>query len=114
MDAHKPKKIAPFLPILEPHSADLHDRIYYEGGIFKCIDDGDIEAKNLIEFLGLNKYEVSEDRRKHIGRVKQLRSWNSETEFLEYLKTHRQELSYASALEKELGIPAMKMIIESY
>ena len=114
MDAHKPKRIAPFLPILEPHAADLHDRIYYEGGILKCTNDGDTEAKNLIEFLGFNKYEVSEDRRKHIGRVKQLKSWNSETEFLEYLKTHRQELSYATALEKELGIPAMQMIMDSF
>ncbi|MCU0346780.1 MAG: hypothetical protein MUC59_07540 [Saprospiraceae bacterium] len=114
MDAHKPKKIAPYLPILEPHATDLHDRICYEGGIFKCVNEGDKEAENLVEFLGFNKYEVSEDRRKHIGRVKQLRSWNTETEFLEYLKKHRQELSFATALEKELGIPAMQMILESY
>jgi hypothetical protein len=116
MDAHKPKKIAPFLPILEPHSSDLHNRIHYEGGIFKCVNVGDKEAENLIEFLGFNKYEVSEDRRKHISRVKQLKmnSWLSESEFLAYLREHRQELSYASALEKELGLPAMQMIIESY
>lgn len=114
MDAHKPKKIAPFLPILEPHSEDLHDRIQYEGGIFKCVNDGDKEAENLIEFLGFNKYEVSEDRRKHLSRIKQLRNWKSEPEFSDYLKEHRQELSYATALEKELGIPAMQMIIESY
>lgn len=116
LDEHKPKKIAPFLPILEPHSADLHDRIHYEAGIFKCVNEGDVEAQHLIDFLGFNKYEVSDDRRRHVSRVKQLKmsSWLSETEFLEYLKTHRQELSYATALEKELGIPAMQMIIEGY
>lgn len=114
MDAHKPKKITPFLPIIEPHAADLHNRIHYEGGIYKCVNDGDKEAENLIEFLGFNKYEVSDDRRRHISRLRLLRTWKTELEFLTYLKDHRQELSYATALEKELGIPAMQMIIESY
>ncbi len=91
------------MPILEPHSEDLHERIHYEGGIFKCVNDGDKEAENLIDFLGFNKYEVSEDRRRHISRIKQLRLWKTEPEFFDYLKEHRQELSYATALEKELG-----------
>lgn len=114
MDAHKPKKIAPYLPILEPHSDDLHDRIVYEGGIFKCVNEDDAAAQNLIDFLGFNKYEVSEDRRRHLSRIKLLRSWKTEPEFYTYLKEHRQELSYATALEKELSIPAMQMIIESF
>ncbi len=112
MDEHKPKKIAPYLPILEPHSDDLHERIVYDAGIFKCVKDGDIEAQNLIDFLGFNKYEVSEDRRRHISRIKQLRNWKPEPEFSTYLKEHRQELSYATALEKELGIPVKQMILE--
>jgi hypothetical protein len=114
MDAHKPKKIAPFLPILEPHSEDLHKRIHYEGGIYKPVNYGDKEAENLIEFLGFNKYEVSEDRRKHVSRVKWLKTCWSEAEFIIYLKLHRNELSFATALENELGIPAVQMIIESY
>lgn len=112
MDEHKPKKIAPYLPILEPHSDELHDRIVYEAGIFKCVNEGDKAAQNLIDFIGFNKYEVSEDRRRHLSRVKFVKSSLSDKDFETYLKSHKDALSFATALEKELGIPAMQMIHE--
>lgn len=111
MDEHKPKKIEPFLPILEPHSDELHERVVYEGGIFKCVKAGDVEAQNLIDFIGFNKYEVSEDRRRHISRVKFVKDSLSSKDFETYLKSHKDALSFATALEKELGIPAMQMIL---
>ena len=117
LDEHKPKKIAPYLPILNPSSTDLHDRIDYEAGIFKCVKEGDVEAQHLIDFLGFNKYEVSLDRRNHISRIRQVIALNEEwktdkSSFWEFLKAHKFWLSYATALEKELGIPAMKLILE--
>src|SRR5690606_33497693 len=69
---HKPKKIDPFLPILEPFSDDLKQRIKYEDGIYKIIREVDDEAQNLIDYLGFNKPELFSDRQKHISRINRL------------------------------------------
>ncbi len=107
---NKAKKIKPFLPILEPHSAELPERIIYKEGLFEAADPKDKAADNLIKFLGFNKYEIVEDRKRHLSRVRQLRHWKTESEFLEYLETHREELSFPTALEHEFGIDAIAII----
>jgi len=72
LNSHKAKKIDKYLPIAFPHDPSIQQRIRYDGGYFNVVDDNDIEAKNLIDFLGLNKHELVLDRKKHIDRIKSL------------------------------------------
>lgn len=112
VNENKPKKIKDkYLPILEPFSSDLAKRIKYEHGMFIATSVGDKAAQNLINFLGLNKIELFEDRRKHLSRIKQLRQWYDKDDFLAYLKEHREELSFATAIEKEFDIDILALLV---
>ena len=115
MNEHKPKKIKPFLPILEPNSNNISDRIEYFEGIFKLKKLDDTEAQNLISFLGLNKIEVRNDRIKHIQRVKKLKTMCSDNqEFLEMLFDDWDNLSFITALETEFKLDLMSLIEKKF
>lgn len=110
MNAHKAKKIEPFVPL--PELSELTaDRIRYERGEFVC-DEADIEARNLIDFLGVNRPEVFGERAKHVQRMKKVRDLCEKAgdDFLALLREMPEDLSFASALEVELGIPATELI----
>ncbi|WP_367875113.1 hypothetical protein [Luteolibacter sp. Populi] len=113
MNAHKARKIEPFLPL--PELAELEvDRFTYERGEFICAE-GDIEAINLLEFLGVNRPEVFEERAKHVKRVRRMRELcKTEEEFRTFLiDVSPDDLSFPTALEAELGIPAFEWILEA-
>jgi uncharacterized protein (TIGR02646 family) len=103
---HKPKKIKPFLPILEPSTPNIHQRIKYEDGFFVIVDKGDKEADNFIKFLGLNKIELYTDRQKHVQRIKNIKNLCGEDEemFLQTLQSDKFNLSFITALEVELNM----------
>jgi len=103
LNSHKPKNILPFEPILLPSSEDLLDRITYSEGVFHTINQNDIEADNLIKYLGLNKPELFNDRSRHISRVKKLYELcNNDLENLKtILKDNKEYLSFCTALEHE-------------
>ncbi len=105
INQHKPKKIEAFLPILFPSSPDLEKRIGFQQGLFIPLKTDDKEAQNLIDFLGLNKSELYEDRKKHINRIKDLRSFKPDlSDFIQYLEKHPEYLSFITALETELKL----------
>lgn len=107
LNEHKPKKIAPyFFPILEPNSPDLYSRIKYENGLFIAVKKEDIEATNLIKFLGLNRPELYNDRQNHVQRIESLKSLcgGDEAMFLQTLQEDRFNFSFITALEVELAI----------
>jgi hypothetical protein len=102
---HKPKKIDPFLPILQPNSPDLYQRICYQDGLFQAIDKTDEEARHLIKFLKWDSNEWYEDCQKHLQRIKTLRELcGDESLFIHKLKADRGNFSFATAIEAELGI----------
>ena len=99
MNSHKPRKIEPYLPLLEPHSPDLTARVRYESGQFVEVDSKDIEAKNLINYLGWNRPELAQDRSRHVSRVRELKSFfSNDDEFLSYLRDDPMSRSFATAL----------------
>ena len=103
MNSHKPKKLDErFLPLPAPSASNLQERIRYEGGIFVCNKD-DIEAGNLIKYLGFNNPKLVADREKHVARIIYLKT-QMEEGFEDYLATHKEELSFITALEVELGL----------
>jgi hypothetical protein len=114
INEHKPKKIEPFLPILNPFSIEVIHRIIYEDGIFKVVRQDDIEAHNLIKFLGFNKRELTEDREKHIKRLQSLRELcGNDQDFIELLKKDKESLSFITALEKELSLNLKHLLEKS-
>lgn len=106
-NSRKPKNIGPFLPILSPFSPDIIERVYYqkETGVFQAIDPTDVEAKNLIRFLKWDCNEFAEDCLKHVRRIRELRELcGDEDLFYLKLKSDKDNLSFATALEVEFGI----------
>ena len=109
---YKPKKLDErFLPILLPHDETTKQRIIYEVGIFKTVETDDIKAKNLIDFLGLNKIELCNDRNNHIEALKNLRQLCGDDElFIQQFKLFRQNLSFITAIEHEFDISLQHII----
>lgn len=108
MNAHKSNRIENLNPLPVPIKW-TSDRVSYSRGEFVCADD-DSETRNLIEFLGVNKPEVFDERARHVARLRHLESISSQQQLLEVLEISPEELSFPSALEAELGIPAFAMI----
>lgn len=106
MNSHKPRKIEPYEPLLAPHTGEVTERIVYRDGLFEPASAGDQPAKNLINYLGWNKPEVYRDRQKHVNRIRAVRELfdGSNDEFVEFLKTDPDNLSFATALAYELGL----------
>ncbi|WP_413666275.1 hypothetical protein ACEN9X_17055 [Mucilaginibacter sp. Mucisp86] len=114
LNSHKPKFIEPFLPILIPYDIDIKDRIKYEDGIFVPLNADDIEAQNLIDFLGVNKAEVYSDRAKHINRIRTLKALCADNDlFLRKMIEDQDNLSFATALESVFELDVDDLIEKS-
>lgn len=100
LNIEKPRKIGSYLPLLDP-SSDLRSRVRYVNGHFEPIAENDIEARHLIEFLGWNKFELVQERRKHVQRVRRLMELGEPWSVILQDPLHR---SFATALEAELGV----------
>ena len=92
----------------------MQERIEYvlELNQYEAIRPDDEEACQLIHFLGFNDHPVSEERRKHVAKLKDLfdqAEWSAERR-LEWLGRHRSELSFPTALEAALGLDLTALI----
>jgi hypothetical protein len=110
MNLKKAKYIDRFLPILHPSDSTLQKRITYIDGLYAPTDDADIEASNLIGFLGFNRIDLVEDRSTHIETLRYLMAHLEEEKFLNFLMSKRSLLSYATAIEHEFNIKVSELI----
>jgi len=108
MNAHKSNRIENHDPLPIP-TEWTSDRVSYNRGEFVCAED-DFETMNLIEFLGVNRPEVFDERARHVARLRHIERISNRQQLLEVLEVSPEELSFPSALEAELGIPAFEMI----
>ncbi|MBP9882958.1 MAG: hypothetical protein KBF32_06135 [Chitinophagales bacterium] len=105
VNERKAKKLTQkYLPILIPSDKDIRNKIQYMDGIFVATPEGGLEAKNLILFLGLNRPEIYIERKNHIDRLRDLRGMTNDIEFRGRLSNDPSLLSFATALEAELGL----------
>jgi hypothetical protein len=105
LNLRKPRKIEPFEPILQPYTDDLLERIHYVDHEFQPVRVDDQEAQNLINFLGMNRPELYDERLKHVEFVRELRELSGSIESLsDFLIKHPKNLSFFSALQVELGL----------
>jgi uncharacterized protein (TIGR02646 family) len=115
INENRPKKLTTqtgtLLPILMPYAKDFSKRITYENGEFVTVDKDDKEGDNLIKFLSLNHFMLYKDRNAHVANIRAIRSFcNDEKEFIELLKSDKDNLSFATALKHELGIDVSKLL----
>ena len=89
-----------------PHDPTLSQRVKYKDGQFSPSEEEDREPDNLIKFLGWNRPELARDRSNHVRRIRELRTFfdNDVSAFVHYLRDHPEDMSFATALEAELGI----------
>ncbi len=66
--------------------------------------------RNLIDFLGVNRQEVVEERAKHIARIRNMRQKVGDDLLMEILSESPEDLSFSTAIEAELDIPAFDLI----
>ena len=108
MNAHKANRIENFAPLPNPETWTAN-RIRYEHGFFVC-DESDVETKNLINFSGVNRKEVFDERANHIARLRSMRQKVGEELLVEILTESPEDLSFPTAIEAELGIAAFELI----
>ncbi len=113
-NAHKPN-IENYLPIIEPNNSAVFTKIEFEDNQFVIKDRKDpdyLMLNNLLKFIGCNKIEVATDREKHINRLKEIMElYESKDNFKNiYLKKHRTELSFITAIQIELDIDLTDII----
>ena len=84
-------------------------RVTYRNGFFEC-DEADEETKNLIDFLGVNRKEVYDERTKHVARIRRMMDKIGGEELIELLAESPDDLSFPTALATELGLPVDDLI----
>lgn len=103
----KKRSIVEFLPIMQPYDVTLKDRVFYADGEFQVVDEGDIEAKNLISFLSWNDPSLAECRADVVATWKDMRDelfHGDEDKFIAYLRKRPENLRFITVLRVELGI----------
>ena len=84
--------------------AQFQNRIQYKDGIYYETDENDTEARDFIEFLGFNHPSLTNQRLKHLNRLKSIFQYFDDAERRVYLTTHKEELSFITALEAEFNL----------
>lgn len=110
INGRRQRKVPPETVLPDPGTTGIQDRIKYEDGQFQAVESVDEEIEDLILFIRANDELTMRHRASHVSRIADLRRWKTEEELNEYLLTHPEELSFPSALESELGIPAFELI----
>ena len=96
---------APFFKTLFFHDInELNKRIRYIEGVYEEINKTDSEAKDFIDFIGLNDYSLYQQRNRHIERIKDTLAAYTPDEQVEYFRKYKTELSFITALEIALQL----------
>ena len=87
------------------NSEELNARIGFSNNIFFEKNDNDAEARDFIDFLGLNHPKLSDERSKHVQRMKDHFSTSGYTieKIKEYFLKYKAELSFITALNVEFA-----------
>ncbi len=87
-------------------------RIKFVDNTYIEIDENDKESKEFIDFLGFNHERLYTDRRKHMKRLKRnFEDANySKNQIINYLKEHKEDLSFITAIENEFEIDLTNLI----
>ena len=82
---------------------ELTKRISFAKNTFYEIDETDIEARDFIDFIGLNHPKLSEQREKHLNRMRDYFKDYTSKQRIEHFKKYKEELNFVTAMEVEFG-----------
>jgi hypothetical protein len=102
VNQRRPRKIEKHLPLPDPNDPGLFQRFVYENGEFCPRDEDDLEAKNLLKWLGINLPEVD--------RLRDLQECLGDDGLRNQLLKHPANQSFPTAVEAELGIPIFEWL----
>jgi hypothetical protein len=108
----KYKNSAFFSSLFFQDEKEFNKRINFADGIYSETNENDIEAKELIDFLGFNNSELFSQRKRHSERLKntfKIAQYNND-DILEYFKNNKQELSFITVLESELQMNLSQLL----
>lgn len=111
LNMRKSNRIENFEPLPDLQTW-TYDRVSYQNGFFVC-DATDVETKNLIEFLGVNRKEVYDERTKHVARIRRMMEKIGVDELMDFLAESPDDLSFPTAIQSELGLPVDDLIARS-
>ena len=111
INIRRAKKIERFLPLPDPSDETIIHRIKYTG-IFEPVDPQDLEIVNLLDFIRANDPLIIEHRKNHIAKIINLLESMTREALLEHMKKFPVELSFPTALQYFIGIPAFDLIEE--
>lgn len=88
------------------NKGDFNRRVKYIDGTYEEIYQNDIEAKNLIDFLGFNHPNLFRQRQNHINRLKGIfeDAKYDEGQRIEYFRKNTEDISFVTAIEIEFNI----------
>lgn len=112
LNMRKTNRIEDFEPLPDLRTW-TEERVSYRNGFFEC-DDADLETRNLIDFLGVNRKEVYDERAKHVARIRRMMDIIGTTEIIEFLAESPDDLSFPTAVSTELGLPVYDLIARSF
>ncbi len=94
------------------NKAIFDERISFTNNIYYEIDKEDFEARDFIDFLNFNHPTLSEQRSKHIKRLKETfhAAKFAIEDILNYFRNHKQELSHITAIEHEFNIDLSEIL----
>lgn len=113
VNAHKARKIENFEPLPDTQDAGLPARVTSQNAFLHPVSDDDQEVRRLLEFLGVNRPEMVKERRCHLSRIRYMMKVALKTGDDVRQLVPVEELSFATTLEAELGLPAGEWISAS-
>ncbi len=95
-----------FTSLFFHNQQELANRLEYNNGQYQEIDVADFEVIELIEFLGFNRQQLYNDRKKHIKLLKSTFADGNYTkeQQLDYFRNNPQQLDFITAIEIELEL----------
>jgi hypothetical protein len=90
----------------------LNTRIGFANNIYYEIDENDAEARDFIDFLGLNDSRLAEQRAKHVKRLKETftAAGFSDEQIINHFTNNKEELSHLTAIEREFNMNLTELI----
>ncbi len=101
-----------FTSLFFQNKEQFYKRIIFVNNIYIEVNEKDKEAKDFIDFLGLNHQLLCTQRKRHVKRLKNTfeDAKYSKNKCLDYFENHKEELSFITAIENEFKIDLTNLI----
>jgi len=90
----------------------FNQRIIYDDFMYDVQNENDQDAKNFIDFIGLNDDYLFTARINHIRRLRVTLDGFTEDQIIEYFNRNNIDLSFVTAIESEFGIDLSPVLAE--